>query len=1091
MSSPSLIYSFFKDSALQLKQSNLVQYVSMPVNFQITFDINPKSIVYGYDDWQNIFHISSNNTNFTFGGGVNPRTPGLWFQPGTFLFHLGFGVVDKSTQDVINFSTGQEMPTNSWSSITIDVYNGKMTLTALKADGKMFSQSITLQNNSVRKELQNCYFYAADPWYVASDSQIRNFNIYSYDSTSPNSIPSGLNFEAFTGNKSDKAGYIYGSAPQHENALSIFSGKYPVKVGTTTSINCKETGYSKYGLTDKNPTSVMISFFGYFKPNKSGIWKFYFGTGGLSNDDLSTFWFGDNALNPSTNNFSYKADFTFTLNKADQNLYSWTTPELTKDTYYPVLLNWGQYVGGAIMGFGFQEPGSTTVNYDMTNLFYSYKPANLSTPSLIFDACKNTDTTLVQGKSYGTINMPMNYRIEIKINPTGTVGEWSNIFTIVNNNNNYNFADKDIVSRNPGLWFHGNTTQLHCAVGVPRFTQYYYEWFPSEGLTKNSWNTVTIDVVDGQMKTEDLLGNGKKYNNQILIQNYGFRKEMKNSVVYLSDPWHKPGKAYVKDFKIYSYDSGITDNTSCYYQLSDLEAQCYLDRYADLKNAYGSDLNAAKNHWTQYGCKDSEKRRNECPAPQKSAGRYSYIGCYGDNGDRAIPTYNGNVSNVDDCASIAEKVKANVFGIQYGGECWTGTDVNAAKKYFEKANRDTCKNMGGGWGNNVYVRDEAFPPPAPSEINLSSPDFSVKPNEGFLNRELITNCKRLPNLNYGDYTVNYDLNHKGVQTNKVVQSNKVETFTDNAYEQLSVGDKQLYNQVFCDLYPTNNGFNSCTNCTFKGSMKELEKKNFSSETDCLNDCKSKKNCSGYTYDTLATTDNCTQYYTFPQDIDYENSPNKNSGYSLLFPYDYQKLDDQQKKNVQTKCMNQYLNNTYSIGSNMNDCIKIDKSNSSVSKIDIDAQCAWNKMAVNGKPSVRDNNVYLDNMGFTPAMKDKELDNYKKVFDEVVKANDENKSGNQILMQYNQKFKEYNSKLEKEDEQYKSDYESILKGKIDKINGDLEGNTKKINPEISVEKFMDQSYYIDQTESYLKFVTLMIIVLLFFIIMYYAKSSMMK
>ena len=103
MSSPSLIYSFFKDSALQLKKNYFVQYVSMPVNFQITFDINPKSIVSG-NVWQNIFHISSNNTDYSFGSGANPRNPGLWFYPGTLLFYLCLGVADKSTQDCIDFS---------------------------------------------------------------------------------------------------------------------------------------------------------------------------------------------------------------------------------------------------------------------------------------------------------------------------------------------------------------------------------------------------------------------------------------------------------------------------------------------------------------------------------------------------------------------------------------------------------------------------------------------------------------------------------------------------------------------------------------------------------------------------------------------------------------------------------------------------------------------------------------------------------------------------------------------------------------------------------------------------------------------------
>lgn len=39
-------------------------------------------------------------------------------------------------------------------------------------------------------------------------------------------------------------------------------------------------------------------------------------------------------------------------------------------------------------------------------------------------------------------------------------------------------------------------------------------------------------------------------------------------------------------------------------KLTDEQAKCYLNNYVDLKNAFGTDLNAAKNHWINYGKKE-------------------------------------------------------------------------------------------------------------------------------------------------------------------------------------------------------------------------------------------------------------------------------------------------------------------------------------------------------------------------------------------------------------------------------------------------------------------------------------------------------
>lgn len=55
-------------------------------------------------------------------------------------------------------------------------------------------------------------------------------------------------------------------------------------------------------------------------------------------------------------------------------------------------------------------------------------------------------------------------------------------------------------------------------------------------------------------------------------------------------------------------------SNQCNIDLTDEQAECYLDRYVDLKDAFGDDLKRAKQHWKQYGCTPRESRVYECPS---------------------------------------------------------------------------------------------------------------------------------------------------------------------------------------------------------------------------------------------------------------------------------------------------------------------------------------------------------------------------------------------------------------------------------------------------------------------------------------------
>ncbi len=860
---------------------------------------------------------------------------------------------------------------------------------------------------------------------------------------------SGLKYESYNDNTKENGGFRIGT---EYNAFTFTNGKNPISQGTINSkINFNETGFSKLGFSDKNPKNAYCKLTGYFVPNESGKWKFANGVGGEANDDLSQLWFGDAAEAPTTSNVSFTA-------KYNSDSYTYTTPDLIAGNYYKVVLIWGQGDGGAVLGFGYKGPSGGDYKYDLSGYFYTTKPAVSSEPVLIKELYMGKEFQLVKGYLAGTIEMPINYRIKFKLYPKGTVSGWNNIMLVSSTTNDYDNNNQD--SRNPGVWFGDKNLRMHVDVRNPNDgAQYCFVDQPSEGLTKDKWNTVTIDVIDSKCTVKFELGNGKLYTASFDIKNYSKRKVFKSNIYLAGSMNSNIANAMIKDVQFYTYDK-VTDNTSCYYEMSDLEAQCYIDRYPDLKEKYGKDYSAVRNQWKDTGCK--ENRNNTCAGPVLQSGRYYYQGCYGDSSSRAIPTFAGNVVTVDECASIAEKNKQNVFGIQYGSECWTGLDTTAAKKYGTKFDRSFCKNMGGSMENNVYIRDQSFPPPAPAESVLVKNDFADSPNEGFSN---------------------FRGNDKMSMIEHFADSENIDKF-----DQLTNGNKQLYNQIFCDLYPTNNGFNTCTNCSFKGKNSILDKFTYSSEQACLDDCGTKKNCTSYEFDTTKSENNCTQYYTFPNDIDY-TKPNVNSGYSLKFNFDFDDLNTTQKNNVKMHCSNQYLNNTFSIGENLNGCISFTDEND-ISKINVDPECLWKKMNNEGKPNVREDSVFLDVLNFTESKKDEAIDKYKVMYESVMSANVQNSVLNNKQTKFDPKFNSYNEKLEKNDNKLRSEFEKAFNEKISSVKNSLDQNLNKMQESEVIESFANEMIVnndLKRYQGYSQFFSIILIVILFIIGMCYFRK----
>ena len=92
--------------------------------------------------------------------------------------------------------------------------------------------------------------------------------------------------------------------------------------------------------------------------------------------------------------------------------------------------------------------------------------------------------------------------------------------------------------------------------------------------------------------------------------------------------------------------------------------------------------------------------------------RYINIGCFVDKSVRAIP-YSGKTFSgpnaIQECAALAASNGYQAFGVQYGGQCYTGSEVHVTYAKYGKASDCDCKNgLGGTWRNNIYFFGEYF-----------------------------------------------------------------------------------------------------------------------------------------------------------------------------------------------------------------------------------------------------------------------------------------------------------------------------------------------------------------------------------------------
>lgn len=82
------------------------------------------------------------------------------------------------------------------------------------------------------------------------------------------------------------------------------------------------------------------------------------------------------------------------------------------------------------------------------------------------------------------------------------------------------------------------------------------------------------------------------------------------------------------------------------------------------------------------------------------------LGCFQDNRTRAMPeelrNWRSDQSNaVRKCAQTAKSAGYLVFGVQYGGECWSGPLAHVTYKKYGTSTR-CVSGTGGSWAQDVY-----------------------------------------------------------------------------------------------------------------------------------------------------------------------------------------------------------------------------------------------------------------------------------------------------------------------------------------------------------------------------------------------------
>ena len=213
----------------------------------------------------------------------------------------------------------------------------------------------------------------------------------------------------------------------------------------------------------------------------------------------------------------------------------------------------------------------------------------------------------------------------------------------------------------------------------------------TDTYTLNNWTTPNVFQTNKQNGIYNVDNNFSEYANWIWYGNNYAR----NKTVYLA-------------IKIGNPPAG----QQCNANLTNSQALCYMDRYADLRNSLANisskneKIEWLKNHWKNYGCR--EGRTYDCVKPPLTVGNFEYQGCYNnDVNNNVIEKSWGKKETLEQCREKAEKNRQTVFGMTDDGECYTSNDlINATKMGYA----ENCLQRGSYGKFQVYNRNKPFEP---------------------------------------------------------------------------------------------------------------------------------------------------------------------------------------------------------------------------------------------------------------------------------------------------------------------------------------------------------------------------------------------
>jgi len=294
----------------------------------------------------------------------------------------------------------------------------------------------------------------------------------------------------------------------------------------------------------------------------------------------------------------------------------------------------------------------------------------------------------------------------------------------------------------------------------------------------------------------------------------------------------------------------------------------------------------------------------------------------------------------------------------------------------------------------------------------------------------------------------------------------------------------LYNPIFCDLFNKTDGFMKIPNSAFKFSSRSIDP-NYSfskqnSEYLCLEKCKNDDWCTSYGFKTdgyinyNGTEANCVEYIDFPSEIIDEKG--LNSGYNLSVSYPYNNLTSDQQNNIKIKCMNQYLNNTFTPTRpeiNFSNCLNIQNKDSSTTNLNLDPECIYNIYNSMGvKIKTTDNGTYIDNPSYTIPEGDPAIDNYKRVLNNYTLNKNNISNINRRLTPLDSEDNENNIMIKEKNNTLYNKYIDSIKDKTESINS----YSNNINRRIGLENF-ENEYNNNVYKNSAKFIILFIIILL--------------